>query len=307
MSARERRELVEASSGAPAPYAHMQMGGPFNPYPGLPVVLVRTIIFSGGECHVKVKDWRPYDGLRGVVVSSRLATGTDIMQLMLCIDALGHLGVPAGSVHVVLPYIPYARQDRVCDAGESFSLRVFSKLLNSLGLGKVTMVDAHSDVAPALIDNSVNVSNCAYVRQALEDIGGTDVLIVSPDSGANKKVHKLVKDLGTGNTVIACDKERDPATGALSGFQVFADDLGGRDCLIVDDICDGGRTFIGVATELRKKNAGDIYLFVTHGIFSAGFTDLSIIFKKVYCTDSFSTVSNELVKQFPINLELAND
>ena len=233
------------------------------------------------------------------------------MLFLLCVDALCRRGMDPSKIHAVIPYIPYARQDRMCDSGESFSLKVFSSLVNSLGLGKVTMVDAHSDVAPALIENSVNLSNSIYVKQALEDIGDPGgVLIVSPDSGANKKVHKLVKDLGTGNTVIACDKVRDPTTGKLSGFRVFADDLGGKSCLIVDDICDGGRTFIGVAQELRRKNAGKLYLFVTHGIFSAGHIELRMAFEKVYCTDSFSTIDNADilgVKQFLINLELEHD
>ena len=81
---------------------------------------------------------------------------------------------------------------------------------------------------------------------------------------------------------------------------MFADDLKGDDCVIVDDICDGRRTFIGIAQELKKKNAGDIYLCVTHGIFSYGFDELKKYFKKIYCTDSFKDIDDDFVRQIKI-------
>ena len=74
----------------------------------------------------------------------------------------------------------------------------------------------------------------------------------------------------------------------------------GSDILIVDDICDGGRTFIGLAEELKKKNAGDLYLFVTHGIFSQGFSELKKHFKKIFSTNSFNDFNQDDVLQFKI-------
>jgi ribose-phosphate pyrophosphokinase len=88
----------------------------------------------------------------------------------------------------------------------------------------------------------------------------------------------------------------------LAGFEVFANDLKGDDCVIVDDICDGGRTFIGIAQELKMKNAGDIYLCVSHGIFSHGFDELRKYFKKIFTTNSFKDINDEIVKQIEIKL-----
>ena len=100
--------------------------------------------------------------------------------------------------------------------------------------------------------------------------------------------------------MIECSKSRDVKTGKLKGFKVYADDLQGKDCLIVDDICDGGGTFMGLAEELKNKNAGNLYLAVSHGIFSKGFDHLAEHFTKIFTTDSFQNINNENVTQ--INL-----
>ena len=83
---------------------------------------------------------------------------------------------------------------------------------------------------------------------------------------------------------------RDVKTGKLSGFKVYSDDLEGQDCIIVDDICDAGGTFMGLATELKKKNAGKLFLAVSHGIFSKGLDNLTQYFDTIFTTDSFNTL-----------------
>jgi ribose-phosphate pyrophosphokinase len=74
-------------------------------------------------------------------------------------------------------------------------------------------------------------------------------------------------------------------TGQLSGFHTNIADFEGKTCFIVDDICDGGGTFVGLAALLKSRHAGKIVLIVSHGIFSKGF-DLANI-DAIYTTDSF--------------------
>ena len=101
--------------------------------------------------------------------------------------------------------------------------------------------------------------------------------------------------------VVECGKSRDVKTGKLSRFKVYEEDLEGKTCLVVDDICDGGGTFLGLAKELKKKNAGDLILVVSHGIFSRGFEELLSLYTEIFTTDSFSTVHHENVKQIRLN------
>ena len=257
--------------------------------------------FKGGEMHIKLDNTIDYSRFDKVIITNRFRNGDDIMKVLIAKDALQRKGVKY--FELVMPYIPYARQDRQCDDGESFTLKVFTDLINSAKFDKVYVVDAHSDVAPALINNCVNIPNYYYVQEAyyLQN-DGNEVILISPDSGANKKCNKLFDNVKVFSNFVKCDKKRDVSTGELSGFEVFCDDLKGKTCIIADDICDGGRTFIGIAKELKKKNAGDIYLFVTHGIFSYGTDELKMSFKKVFCTNSFRDITDDLIIQLKITI-----
>ena len=283
----------------------------FHPYE-TDVISFESFIFKGGESHIRIPDPVPIKRFLGtenvnlcdideVVITTRIRTGDDVMKLLLAKDALERLGVK--NIDLIIPYLPYARQDRVCNEGESFSLKVFTNLINSLKFNEVTVFDSHSDVGPALIDRCNNVPNIEFVRIAVTDINQDNLVLVSPDSGANKKVNKLFDSLeGKFDGIVKCDKKRNLKDQSLKGFEVFTDDLQGKPCLIVDDICDGGRTFVGIAEELKKKNAGDLYLFVSHGIFSYGFDELEKHFKKIYTTNSFSDITHPLVEQFNLSL-----
>lgn len=267
--------------------------------------------FSGGEIHFKLKDSYNIFGQHEqdfIFITNRFRDSNDIMKLLLAYDALKRVGFK--KFKLVMPYVPYARQDRVCAKGESFSLKVFANIINSMDFGQVIVYDLHSDVGSALINNCFNISNEYYVIKAINDIVDETLIttedslyLVSPDSGANKKSNKLFDNVKRFKGIIKCDKKRSIVDGSLSGFEVFSNDLQGADCLIVDDIIDGGRTFIGIAEELKNKNAGNLYLFITHGIFSAGFDELKKHFKKIYCTNSFKDIDdNDFIKQFKINL-----
>ena len=114
--------------------------------------------------------------------------------------------------------------------------------------------------------------------------------LVSPDAGSNKKIFDLAKSIGYTDEIIRCDKLRDITTGKIIETIVYKDNLYGKDAIIVDDILDGGKTFIEIAKILKQKNVGKIYLVVTHGIFSAGYTQLGEYFEQIYCTNSVKDI-----------------
>ncbi|MFY7909906.1 MAG: phosphoribosyltransferase family protein, partial [Emticicia sp.] len=140
--------------------------------------------------------------------------------------------------------------------------------------------------------------NHDFIQKVVTQIG-TNLKLISPDGGALKKIYKVAEYLG-GIEVVEASKSRDVKTGKLTGFKVYHDDLEGSDCLIVDDICDGGGTFIGLADELKKKNSGKLYLAISHGIFSKGFDELSQCFTQIFTTNSFKYIDNEAVVQIDL-------
>ncbi len=251
----------------------------FKPYTGTEIEFEK-FIFSGGEPHLRLKNT---ENITSADVTIRIRSFEDMGFLLLATDAIKRSEISLGTL--TLPYFPAARQDRVMNSGEPLTVKIYAQLINNLGFSKIVILDAHSDVAPALLDNCRNVSNTKFIQQVIQDIQ-TPVILVSPDAGASKKISKLSAALG-GIEVIECGKTRNVQNGQLTSFRVYADDLQQKDYLIVDDICDGGSTFIGLAKELKSKNAGRLYLAVSHGIFSNGLNELSQYFDRIYTTNSF--------------------
>lgn len=210
----------------------------------------------------------------------------DVMALLLTTDALRR-HYPHSELGLCIPYVPYARQDRVCNEGEALSMTVFAKLLNSQNYKYVNIFDPHSAVAVATIDN-------VHVTDQYELFNGIkpsfhDTYIVAPDQGATKKCEDFAKRVGAAG-VVTCMKHRELSTGKITGMEIMGKyDLYQRNLLILDDICDGGRTFIELAAILCEQEPAKLELAVTHGIFSKGYDIVGQHFDHVYTTDSFPT------------------
>ncbi|MBF7091032.1 ribose-phosphate pyrophosphokinase [Flavobacterium sp. ALJ2] len=261
----------------------------FRPFPGQKEIDFKSFIFSGGEPHIKINP--DFDVNQKITITHRLNSFNDLGLLCLTVDALRRMDVKV--IDLFIPYFPAARQDRVMIKGEPLSVKVYADIINAMQLNKVFVFDAHSEVTPALVNNCEVIPNHTFIAAVIKSIGN-DVKLISPDGGALKKIYKVSEFLG-GVDVVECSKSRDVKTGRLSGFKVYEDDLQGMDCLIVDDICDGGGTFVGLAEELKKKNAGKLYLAVSHGIFNKGFEVLDC-FDKIFTTNSFKDFEGESVE-----------
>lgn len=262
---------------------------PFNS--SLEEIDAKSFLFSGGEVHIKLQG-----KAEEVMISARLNDSNDVMKLLLAVDALRRNG--SKNISVLIPYLPYARQDRVMVGGEPLSIKVMCNLINSCGFDKVYIFDVHSEVSLALLDNCELITNSSLAKQVLSD--QTDYLLVSPDAGALKKIYKLAEALQYTSDIVLCNKVRDVSNGKIKQITVDQDDLGGKDCFIIDDICDGGATFIGVAKELKKRNAGKVSLIVSHGIMSHGETELAEWIDHIYTTDSIKDSESTLISRIPL-------
>lgn len=260
----------------------------FNPLENAAKISFESFIFPGGEPHIKITSDIPPGA--SITITHRARSFQDIGLIMMATDALRRMG--AAKISLFLPYFPAARQDRIMVPGEPLSVKVYADLINALQFQQVTVFDPHSEVTPALLDHCKVVHNHAFIREVCADIGEA-LCLVSPDGGALKKIYQLSTSLD-GIEVVECGKSRDVKTGKLKNFKVYADDLGGKNCLIVDDICDGGGTFVGLAEALKQKNAGKLFLAVSHGIFSKGTEALLPHFDKIYSTDSVHSILNHV-------------
>lgn len=268
------KSLIKVITGTGLGYAHN---------------VVDYTVFSGGEINLRLKN----NALKVnyIRVEASIADSDGVMALAMTKNALEEL-YPRVPVELKLGYVPYARQDRVCNAGEALSIKVFCDMINNMDFSKVTILDPHSDVTPALLDRCKIVTVEQILAKYLELDNALHLLpgaltLVAPDAGATKKVDKVATCFG-GLEVIQGLKKRDTATGKLSGFD-YMGDVKGKKLLIVDDLGDGMGTFIGLAKKLREGGAVSIALYISHGIFSKGIeVVLDNGIDEVYTTNSFN-------------------
>lgn len=225
----------------------------------------KHFVFSGGEVQTKLS--LPLCTNSALVIHADLRSSDDVMSLLQVNDIVDRRAQPY-SKHLIMPYIPYARQDRACCDDESIAIKVFANLINSMGFDRVTVTDPHSDMAPVLLNNCVvETQALSLPKHVIQKV--RTYTLVCPDAGAISKMNDLAKMYGSPDVVYA-QKVRNVATGEIESTEVPGAPLRGKDCLIVDDICDGGRTFIELAKALKSKGAESVHLYVTHGIFSKG-------------------------------------
>jgi ribose-phosphate pyrophosphokinase len=191
-----------------------------------------------------------------------------------------------GIKNLFLPYVPGARQDRDMGAGGDvlFMAKYVAEMINKVGFKGVFILDPHSSVTPALINNCKPFySDGYYCLPPVDRYEG----VIAPDGGAEKRAAAVAKYLGI--PLYHAWKTRNTQTGAIDG--VGCEDLPsgrGGQLLVVDDICDGGKTFVELGKYLLRTNYG-LTLFVTHGIFSKGVKELLSVYDNIITTDSIIT------------------
>lgn len=236
--------------------------------------------FNGGEEHIRIQP----SMVEEVIIEVSLNSSRKIMQLLMAANALRRLGYT--KINLFAPYIPYGRQDRYCNHGEALSIKVMTAILNAQNFNKVWTLDNHSDVTSALLNHQRDIDLSAVIARAVPPMSGP-IAIVSPDGGSLKRCYTVAKQLNI-HTVVECSKKRNVATGEI--LETVVHDIPDhiRSYLVVDDICDGGKTFIELAKALRRKvTPSSLGLYVSHGIFSKGLEVFDGLYDRVYTTQSF--------------------
>ena len=231
---------------------------------------------------------------RTVKIKARMRSFNDLQVIACAVSACRE--AKCGDIELEIPYVLGGRSDRrFSQYGDHYLKDVICPFINSLKFSCVHILDPHSDVLPALLDRVHVLSADPFYFTVGQHIGKCTV--VCPDAGAVRRATNYAA-VNAPCPVVYCSKKRDTATGKILSTTVSDPDIiGGNDLVIVDDICDGGATFLSLGRELRALKCRKLYLAVTHGIFSKGFLQLEEIFDHIFCTDSYKPVDNILVKQ----------
>lgn len=255
-------ERIRILSGS----ASVQLLEKISRYLGVEPVDTYVGRFSDGEIRVQIRE-----NIRGnnvYIIQSTNPPGDNILELLLLIDAAKRAS--AKSIAAVIPYFGYARQDRKDAPRVPISAKVMANLLQTVGASRVLTVDLHADQIQGFFD--IPVDNLyaipvfkEYVEKKFPDLNRDDFVIVSPDAGGTRRARLFARKLG--DLPIALIDKRRPRPNVAEVMNVIGD-VKGKVAIIVDDIIDTGNSVRSAAMALKEKGATEIYVLITHGIFS---------------------------------------
>ena len=213
-------------------------------------------------------------------------------------------------IDLFMPYLPNARQDRVKNPEDVFTLKYFCEVINSLEFDTVFVTDVHSNVGLALLDRVREIKPWGQIHNALTKITFMEtgdvmheareecyknLLLFYPDEGAMKRYSGEM-----GMPYIFGVKDRDWKTGQIKRLNLAGDVsmIEGKNILIIDDICSKGGTFYYAAKELKEAGAANIYLYITHcenTIYEGELLKEDSLIKHIFTTNSLLTAPNEKI------------
>jgi ribose-phosphate pyrophosphokinase len=231
----------------------------------LNVSLIQASIqrFADGEVCVEI-----HESVWGedifIIQSTSSPTNDNLMELLVTIDALRQGSTQ--SITAVIPYYGYGRQDRKTTSCSPISAKLVANLLTVAGANRILSIDWHSPQIQGFFDIPVDHLTLAplFCRQIQQHYGQEPVVIVSPDTGGVVRARDVAKYLRADMAII--DKHR-PRSGESLVMNLIGD-VGGRACVLIDDLVDSGRTLCCAVDALVTAGAKSVDAYVTHGVLS---------------------------------------
>ncbi len=236
--------------------------------------------FPDGELHITLGEFSHKDYIE---VACRITNEKDLFLLMQVADIINRHEV---RWNLNIYYLMGMRIDRVMDFNRPFTAKIVCNIIDSLNPNLVSIVDPHSEEYGYLLKSASKapIENEQY--KALHpywNIVFKNYLVVFPDKGAYKRY-------GPREGHVVANKIRNITTGKIEKIEIINPDLfsnNSKPIMVVDDLCDAGGTFIGLAEEIRKYTDKEINIFVTHMVNSKGIENLSKNYHNVYFTNSY--------------------
>jgi ribose-phosphate pyrophosphokinase len=235
-------------------------------YLELPLTNASVRRFADEEIFVEI-----HENVRGedvfVVQSTSYPTNDNLMELLICIDALRRAS--AKRITAVVPYYGYARQDRKPGPRTPISAKLVANLITEAGADRVLSVDLHAGQIQGFFDIPTDNLYAAPVMAAdiQTRIGGQELTMVSPDVGGVVRARALAKRLDNAPLAIV-DKRRDRP--GQSEVMNIIGDVSGRSCVMIDDMIDSGGTLCNAAQALLDAGASSVTAYISHGVLSGG-------------------------------------
>ena len=222
--------------------------------------------FANGEIFIRFEE-----SVRGadcfVMQSHTQPLNKWLMEQLIMIDALKRGS--AKRITAILPFYPYARQDKKHLGREPISARLVADLLQAAGADRIVSVDLHTDQIQGFFDGPVDHmhAHSQLADHIREGYSLEHITVVSPDSGRVRVAEKWADSLG-GAPLAFIHKTRDPLVPNQVKSNRVVGEVEGRTCILIDDMIDTGGTIAGAVKVLKEAGAGDVVIAATHGVLS---------------------------------------
>jgi ribose-phosphate pyrophosphokinase len=246
--------------------SNLPLSRSISEYLEMPLTEASVRRFADEEIFVEINE-----NVRGedvfVIQSTSYPANDNLMELLICIDALKRAS--AKRITAVLPYFGYARQDRKPGPRTPISAKLVANLITVAGASRVLSIDLHAGQIQGFFD--IPTDNLFASPVIAADIqarfSNRNLTVVSPDVGGVVRARGLAKRLSNAPLAIV-DKRREKA--GESEVMNIIGDVGGRTCILIDDIVDSGGTLCNAAAALKQEGAEEVVAYCTHGVLSGG-------------------------------------
>ncbi|MFV8380618.1 ribose-phosphate diphosphokinase [Corynebacterium hindlerae] len=246
--------------------AHPELGEAVADELGVELTPMTARDFANGEIFVRFEE-----SVRGsdafVIQSHTQPLNKWLMEQLIMIDALKRGS--AKRITAILPFYPYARQDKKHRGREPISARLVADLLKAAGADRIVSVDLHTDQIQGFFDGPVDhmhampiLTDYIKANYSLENI-----CVVSPDAGRVKVAEKWANTLGDAPLAFVHKTRSTEVANQVVANRVVGD-VAGKTCVLLDDMIDTGGTIAGAVGVLREAGASDVIIACTHGVFS---------------------------------------
>jgi ribose-phosphate pyrophosphokinase len=258
----ENRKNLMLFSGRAFPELAEEVGSVL----GAQVTPMDAYDFAAGEIFVRFQE--SVRGSDAFLIQSMVPPVNKwLMESFIMVDALKRGS--AKRITVVLPFYPYARQDKKHRGREPISARMVADFYKTAGADRILTVDLHTAQIQGFFDGPVDhlFAMDVLARHIQQKYSGLPMTVVAPDSGRVRVAERWTDRLG-GCPLAFIHKTRDPTKPNQVVANRVVGEVEGRVCLIVDDMIDTGGTIVGAAEILFEEGAADVVVAATHAVLS---------------------------------------
>jgi ribose-phosphate pyrophosphokinase len=218
--------------------------------------------FSDGEFNFQIGE-----NVRGadvfIIQPTCPPTDQNLMELLIMLDTFNRAS--ADRVTAVIPYFGYARSDKKDRPRVPIAAKLVANLITTAGASRILTVDLHASQIQGFFDIPVDHLYAAPIMVNYFNENPLDnLVVVAPDTGGAERARAYAKRLNA--DLALCDKRRETAN--VAEVMNVVGEVKGKNCLIIDDMCDTGGTICKVADALHKEGANRIFAGFTHAVLS---------------------------------------